>query len=84
MLMECLLSGDLSKKEMLELGKLGKLPYKSREQLETKCLNPALELGYVAMRYPKSPKSPKQRYYLTEKGKKQVTEFANLATTDNR
>ena len=32
-------------------------------------LNPAIQQGYVAMLYPDKPRHPKQKYYLTEKGK---------------
>ena len=32
-------------------------------------LNPALHSGLIAMTQPNSPKSPTQKYYLTEKGK---------------
>ena len=32
-------------------------------------LNPALEDGFISMKYPEQPKSPKQKYLLTEKGK---------------
>ncbi|MDR0814757.1 MAG: hypothetical protein LBN37_03280 [Bacteroidales bacterium] len=32
-------------------------------------LQPAIEQGFVAMKYPQSPNHPKQRYCLTEKGK---------------
>lgn len=59
----------LSKSEIIELGKLNHSLPKSRETLEQKCLNPAIEEGYVAMLYPDKPKSPKQQYYLTSKGK---------------
>ena len=31
-------------------------------------LNPALEDGFISMKYPEQPKSPKQKYLLTEKG----------------
>lgn len=48
---------------------LGKLEHKSREMLEQKYLAPAIKLGLVAMLYPDKPKHPKQKYYLTERGK---------------
>jgi hypothetical protein len=33
-------------------------------------LQPAIEQGFVSMKYPESPNHPKQRYLLTQKGKK--------------
>ncbi|MCK5199004.1 MAG: ATP-dependent DNA helicase RecG, partial [Spirochaetales bacterium] len=35
-------------------------------------LNPAIEIGFVEMTQPDSPKSPTQKYRLTEKGKETV------------
>ena len=49
---------------------LGKLPCKSRETLEQLYLNPAMEQGLVKMLYPESPRHPKQKYLLTDKGRK--------------
>ena len=54
-----------SKKQVVDLGKL---PCKSRETLELLYLNPALEKGLVKMLYPNSPRHPKQKYLLTDKG----------------
>ena len=65
----CLSDKYLPKTQILELGKLNKSLPKSRETLEQKYLNPAIEAGYVAMTIPDKPKSSKQKYYLTEKGK---------------
>jgi len=42
-----------------------------RDNFLKKYLIPAMEQGFVAMKYPQSPKHPKQRYLLTGKG--QVT-----------
>ncbi|MDR0443421.1 MAG: hypothetical protein LBH44_08460 [Treponema sp.] len=36
-------------------------------------LQPAIEQGFVAMKFPQNPNHPKQRYYLTPKGIKQKT-----------
>ena len=63
----CLKEDILGKSEII---KLGKLEHKSREMLEKKYLIPAIKLGLVAMLYPDKPKHPKQKYYLTERGKK--------------
>lgn len=62
----CLKDKVLGKSEMI---KLGKLEHKSREMLEQKYLAPAIKLGLVAMLHPDKPKHPKQKYYLTERGK---------------
>ena len=35
-------------------------------------LTPAINSGYVLRSYPDKPSHPKQRYYLSEKGLKQV------------
>lgn len=56
---------SLSKKELLDLGKL---PCRSRGTLEREYIKPAIEQGYVTMLYPKNPRHPKQKYMLTEKG----------------
>lgn len=56
-----------SKKQVMDLGKL---PCKSRETLEQLYLNPAMEQGLVKMLYPESPRHPKQKYLLTDKGRK--------------
>lgn len=66
----------LGKQEILDLGKL---KHKSREVLEKQYLTPAIEQGLVAMLYPDKPRHPKQKYYLTEKGK---TILKTLEETD--
>ncbi len=45
------------------------LQLKHRENIRLTYILPALEYGYIAMLYPDKPKSSKQAYYLTEKGK---------------
>ena len=42
---------------------------KSPSYFKKKVINPAIEQGIIAMLYPDKPKHPKQKYYLTEKGK---------------
>ena len=37
--------------------------------LKKQVIYPAIEQGLVAMLYPDKPKHPKQKYYLTEKGR---------------
>ena len=42
---------------------------KSKPYFKKHYIDPAIEPGIVAMLYPDNPKHPKQKYYLTEKGK---------------
>ena len=42
---------------------------KDRENFLNNHLNPSISNGYVEPLYPDSPKHPKQKYRLTEKGK---------------
>lgn len=42
---------------------------KAPSYFKKKVIYPAFELGLIAMLYPDKPKHPKQKYYLTEKGK---------------
>ena len=58
------LMDEMSVREMME-----KLELKNRSKFVLNYLNPALEEGVVAMTQPDSPKSPTQKYYLTELGK---------------
>jgi predicted HTH transcriptional regulator len=41
----------------------------NRDNFRLMYLQPAIEHGFVSMRYPQSPNHPRQKYYLTEKGK---------------
>lgn len=50
--------------EIMEL-----LQLKHRENTRLTYILPALEGGYITMLYPDKPKSSKQKYYLTDKGK---------------
>ncbi len=56
--------GMYSVKELMEL-----LQLKDRKNFLNNYLNPAVEAGLVCPLYPESPRHPKQRYRLTEKGK---------------
>lgn len=58
------LKGEMPVREMME-----KLELKNRSSFLSNYLNPALENGLVTMTQPDSPKSPTQKYYLTELGK---------------
>ena len=54
----------LSVKEIMEIMLL-----KDRKSFLYSYLYPAIESGFVALLYPKTPKHPKQKYHLTDKGK---------------
>ena len=45
---------------------------KSRRYIREEMVIPAIEGGYVLRAYPDTPNHPKQRYYLSEKGRKQA------------
>lgn len=51
-----------------EIVKLHKLEHKSNKTLIEQYFTPAVSLGLVAMEYPESPRHPRQKYKLTEKG----------------
>ena len=53
-----------SVKEMMQLMQL-----KDRENFLNNYLTPSIYAGWVEPLYPNQPKHPKQKYYLTEKGK---------------
>jgi ATP-dependent DNA helicase RecG len=55
---------SLSVKEMMQC-----LSLRGRDNFLTSYLQPALEQGFIEMKYSKNPNHPKQRYFLTEKGK---------------
>lgn len=59
-----ILTVEMSVREMME-----KLELKNRSKFVLNYLNPALEAGVLAMTQPDSPKSPTQKYYLTDVGK---------------
>lgn len=55
---------ELSVKEIME-----RLGLNHRPTFRTNYLHPALNEGYVTPLYPEQPSHPKQKYYLTDKGK---------------
>ena len=57
--------GEYSVREIMSF-----LMLKDRVNFIYKYLTPALEEGLVSMKYPDNPKHPKQKYMLTEKGRK--------------
>lgn len=59
----------LSVKEMMK-----SLSLNNRDYFRLEYLKPALEEGFIALVYPEHPNHPKQKYYLTEKGKTLVEE----------
>ena len=61
---------SLSIKEMLR-----HLSLSGRDNFLKEYLIPAMDQGFVAMKYPQSPNHPKQSYYLTEKGIQIKTEI---------
>ena len=54
---------------LTELQLVIELAPKSRPYFKKHYINPAIELGLVNMQYPENQNHPKQKYYLTEKGK---------------
>ena len=57
--------GEYSVREIMSF-----LMLKDRVNFLYKYITPALEEGLVSMKYPDNPKHPKQKYMLTEKGRK--------------
>lgn len=47
---------------------MDKMQLKGRDNFLNKYLNPALDSGFVTLLYPDSPRHPRQKYFLTEKG----------------
>ena len=58
------LKGEMSTQDMMEV-----MGMKSRPMFLNSYLNPALKAGLIGRTQPDSPKSPTQKYYLTEMGK---------------
>lgn len=59
--------GERSVKEMMEI-----LDLSDRVNFLNLYLNPAKDLGVIEMTNPEKPKSPKQKYRLTERGRKKM------------
>ncbi len=59
----------LETKELSLRGIMEVLGLNHRPSFLTNYLNPALNEGYILKLYPNHPRHPKQKYYLTEKGK---------------
>ena len=58
------IKGQMTVSEIME-----QIGLKHRPTFRETYLTPALNMGLIAMTQPNSPKSPTQKYYLTEKGK---------------
>jgi len=58
------LSGEMSRTELMNA-----LGLKDRMHFAREYLLPALEAGFIEMTIPDKPKSPQQKYRLTQKGK---------------
>ncbi len=63
--------------EMSVVEIMAALELKGRRNFLQKYLQPALESGFVEMTQPDSPKSPTQKYRLTEKGKSLLGKIGN-------
>lgn len=63
-LVEAIGANKYSTKELMEI-----LQLKNRRYFTNDYLRPSVEHGFVTPVYPEQPKHPKQKYYLTEKGK---------------
>ena len=59
-----ILNGKMTVREMMDV-----LGLRSRPMFFNYYLAPALKAGVIAMTQPDSPRSPTQKYYLTESGK---------------
>ena len=65
------LSGEMDRSELQE-----KLNLSHREYFRASYLQPAIEQGLVAMKFPQSLNHPKQKYHLTAKGLELKKKFA--------
>lgn len=59
------LVGERSRQELQDA-----LELKDRRNFRENYIDPAIRSGFIVLKYPDSPNHPKQRYLLTEKGKK--------------
>lgn len=64
---------EMSVKEMLNV-----LELKERKSFISLYLNPAINGGLVTMKYPDSPRHPRQKYLLTVKGLAVYNEFKEM------
>ena len=64
------MNGEMVLSEMMDL-----LGLKHHHYFRLNFLNPALKLGLISMTLPDTPKSPHQKYYLTEKGKYFINKY---------
>jgi predicted HTH transcriptional regulator len=67
------INGEMKRAEIQE-----ELQLKHRENFVENYMNPALEEGFVEMKYPDIPNHPKQKYTLTKKGETLKTNLSSL------
>lgn len=58
---------------------MSRLSIKDRNTFASLYLEPALRIGYIELPQPDSPRSPTQKYRLTEKGRKVAVSIAGRA-----
>jgi len=68
------INDDIKRAEIQEF-----LGLKRRETVIENYINPAIQQGYIAMKYPNSPNHPQQHYILTVKGKLLKDETGQVA-----
>ncbi len=71
-LIQIIANKQMSLKEMMS-----KLNLTGRDNFRKGYLQPAIELGYLAMKYPDNPTHPNQKYYLTSQAKDLLINFNN-------
>ena len=68
------LDGEMSRRTLMS-----RLSIKDRNTFASLYLEPALRIGYIELTQPDSPRSPTQKYRLTEKGRKVAVSIAGRA-----
>ena len=67
-----ILQGEMSRTEIQN-----KLGLKHRGNFRENYLEPALKIGLISMKFSKNPNHPKQKYFITPKGKMVIRYHAN-------
>ncbi|MEA3225391.1 MAG: transcriptional regulator, partial [Planctomycetota bacterium] len=62
-----IMKGEMNREDLQ-----GNLGLRDRKSFRETCLSPALRAGYIEMTAPDKPRSSKQKYRLTDKGKELV------------
>ncbi len=68
------LDGEMSRRTLMS-----RLSIKDRNTFASLYLEPALRIGYIELTQPDSPRSPTQKYRLTEKGRKVAISIAGIS-----